>query len=127
MTACGSTSTTAPSSERARRVRDLLGPSVKSGGAPLGLVYDWAEACRAIGADLAQVLSVVEAELPRAPRNLRLLWLAADLNAAVGRPAEAREHLENYILAESDPDQRLYAQKVMDSDALTRALPAAHH
>jgi tetratricopeptide (TPR) repeat protein len=111
-------------SERAHRVRDLLGPFVTPGGAPLGLVYDWAEACRSIGSDLPQVLAVVERELPRAPRNLRLLWLAADLNATLGHAAQAREHLENYILAEPDPESRLYAQKMMDSDALTRALPA---
>jgi len=114
-------------SGRAQRVRDLLAPAVKAGGAPLGLVYKWAQASRSIGADLPQLLAVVETELLRAPRNLPLLWLAAELNATLGRPAQAREHLENYILAESDPDRRLAAQKWMDSDALTRAQPASGH
>ncbi|HEV7613136.1 MAG TPA: hypothetical protein VGO37_14745 [Steroidobacteraceae bacterium] len=104
--------------EAADQAFGILDELVHTASAPLEAVALWVGAAALAHVDAARLLTPLEASSARAPHNTELLRDLAAVHETLRDKAKARDCYERIILVSDRSDERLWAQKQMDSARL---------
>jgi hypothetical protein len=110
------------SQDRSKEVADqafgILDELVHTASTPLEAVALWVAAAALGHVDVAKLLTTLEFSSARAPHNTEFLRDLAAVHESLRDKAKARGYYERIILVSDRPDERLWAQKQMDSARL---------